>query len=174
VSNSGVHLYRNQKALPRAWFVDSLEVVTEASKILERLGNPNFDPRKLALVEQEIPRIQAPDSSYVKQSEYGLQSLKYEVFTNKDAYMVLSEVYYPAGWKAYLDGNLTQIYPTNYILRGVVIPSGKHTLEMRFMPDSYQKSLVLSLSGLLITILAVIGGFLLQYKNKLKHKENDI
>jgi len=165
-NGDGVYIYRNLKAMPRAWFVDSLSVIPEADKRLAAMSKASFNPRKVAIVESEIKSVSAPDSSYAKLIESGMQSMKYEVFTNKDAYLVLSEVYYPAGWKAMLDGKETTIYPTNHTLRGVLVPAGKHTLEMVLAPKSYALSLKLSLAGLLITVLAVLGGFLMQRRKK--------
>jgi len=80
------------------------------------------------------------------------------VATDKNAYLVLSEIYYPAGWKAFIDGKETAIYPTNHILRGVIIPPGKHTLEMKFISETYRLSLILSLTGLLATVVLLAIG----------------
>ncbi|MDY0150677.1 MAG: YfhO family protein [Candidatus Cloacimonas sp.] len=165
-SYSGANIYQNLSALPRAWFVDSLVVQPDAGKLLETMKNPAFSPRTLALVESAIPDVQKPDSSFVKQTASAMHDLKYDVYTDKNAFIVLSEVYYPAGWKAYLDGKETTIYPTNHVLRGIAVPAGKHALELRFVPDTYATSLRLSLSGLLLTLLAVVGGFILQRRKK--------
>lgn len=165
-SYSGVNVYQNLTALPRAWFVDSVEQIPQEAKLLARMQDPGFNPRSLALVESAVKGISKPDSSYVKAQQPEMHQLNYDVFTNKDAFLVLSEVYYPAGWKAFIDGKATEIYPTNHILRGIVIPAGKHSLELRFQPDSYSRSLQLSLAGLLITVFAVLGGFALQYRKR--------
>jgi len=165
-SGDGVYIYRNLKALPRAWFVDSLSVIPEADKRLDAMRNVYFNPRRVAIVESPVANTAKPDSSYARLVDSGMQTMKYEVFTNKDAYLVLSEVYYPAGWMALIDGKETAIYPTNHTLRGVVIPAGKHSLELVLAPKSYALSLKLSLAGLLITILAVIGGYLLHRRKK--------
>jgi hypothetical protein len=165
-SYTGANIYQNLTSLPRAWFVDSLAVVPQADKLLGRMKNPGFSPRSLALVEKTVANVQKPDRSYVKQTAKELHSLKYDVFTNKDAYLVLSEVYYPAGWKAFIDGKESEIYPTDYILRGIAIPAGKHSLELRFAPESYARSLKLSLAGLLLTAMAVLGGLGLHFKTR--------
>jgi uncharacterized membrane protein YfhO len=88
------------------------------------------------------------------------------VETDRQSFLTVSEVYYPAGWKAYIDGKETEIYPVNYILRGVVVPAGKHTLEMKFEPQSYKLSLVLSLIGLLVSALSLVGGLLLWFRQR--------
>lgn len=165
-NGDGVYIYRNLQALPRAWFVDSLTVIPDADKRLALLGKASFNPQTTAIVESPIEGVAAPDSSYAKLLESGMHNMKYEVFTNKDAYLVVSEVYYPAGWKALVDGKETPIYPTNHTLRGVVIPAGKHSLEMVFAPKAYALSLKLSLAGLMITVLSVLGGFLWQRKKQ--------
>jgi len=163
-SSGGTYIYQNLQALPRAWFVDSLTVVPKAEDRLAKMRNPYFDPRHLAIVESELKGVFRPDSSYARQTAKEMHKLAFDIYTNKDALLVLSEVYYPAGWNAYLDNKPVEINPVDHILRGVVIPSGKHNLEMRFEPASYARSLVLSLSGLLLTVLAVVAGWFLSRK----------
>ncbi len=159
VSNTGLHIYRNNSVLPRAWFVDSLEVITKPEERLARIQNPFFNPAKLALVESEVQGTSAPDSSSIKQTANEMHRLEYDVYANKDAFLVLSEIYYPAGWTAFIDGKATEIYPVNHVLRGVKIPAGKHKLEMKFASPTYNKSITLSLLGLLTTVAAVLGGY---------------
>ncbi len=86
--------------------------------------------------------------------------------TDKNAFLVVSEVYYPAGWKAFIDGKRTEIYPVNHILRGVIIPPGKHTLEMKFISETYKLSLTLSLVGILATVLLLVAGIGWEEKKK--------
>jgi len=164
-SYTGAYIYQNLKAMPRAWFVDSLIVIPDADKRLSVMSKPDFNPRKLAIVESKIEGVFKPDSSSIKLSAPEMHNLKYEVQTDKDAFLVLSEIYYPAGWKAYIDGKETEIYPVNHILRGVKVPAGKHNIEFSFKPESYGRSLTLSLSGLLLITLALLGGLGLSYRN---------
>lgn len=151
-------IYQNRDALPRAWFAKSTQVVPQAEDILNMLRKTDFNPRELAYLETEVPGLTAPDSSSVNQTLSEMHHLAYDVYSSGDALLVLSEVYYPAGWKAFVDGVETPLYPVNYILRGLKVPQGSHQVELRFAPESYSRSLILSLLGLGLTLLAVIGG----------------
>ena len=171
-ARENLYIYRNNNALPRAWFVQSVQKVTPADSIISFMRKESFDPRKVAFVETDIKGIQAPDSTAtVKQTISEMHKLAYDVKTDKPSFLVLSEVYYPAGWKATLDGKEIPIHPTNYILRGVEIPAGPHKLELVFAPDSYKKSITLSLIGLLVSFLALAVGAILAY---LKRKQTTV
>ncbi len=156
--SGGVAIYENTDALPRAWFVDGVQKVAPADSILTLMRSESFDPRHLAYVESELSNVQKPDSASVVQTRAEMHNLAYDVQTDKPAFLVLSEVYYPAGWKATLDGKEIPIHAANYILRGVEIPAGKHKLELVFAPDSYKTGVRLSLIGLLVSFLALAGG----------------
>lgn len=163
----GTSVYRNETALPRAWFVDAVQKVAPADSILPLLRSESFDPRRLAFVETDLKDIQKPDSARVTQTTAEMHKLAYDVYTDKPAFLVLSEVYYPAGWKATLDGKEIPIHAANYILRGLQIPAGAHKLELTFAPESYKTSVRLSFIGLLASLLALGGGIAYtRFKNR--------
>ena len=165
-SFSGANIYQNLTAYPRAWFVDSLSVIPETEARLQKMREPSFNPRSLAIVESKIDGVFKPDSCFAKETYFDLHNVKYDVATDKNAFLVVSEVYYPAGWKAFIDGKRTEIYPVNHILRGVIIPPGKHTLEMKFISETYKLSLTLSLVGILATVLLLVAGIGWEEKKK--------
>ncbi|MBW6516291.1 MAG: YfhO family protein [Candidatus Cloacimonetes bacterium] len=160
-----VTIYENADYLSRAWFVEHIEVVEESRQIFRFLNHPEFDPAKIALVEKPMFGIEAPEESSIELTDYGLHNIEFALTTDKNSLLVVSEIYYPAGWNAYLNGSKVEIIPVNHILRGVVIPPGEHLLEMRFEPASYRISLIMSLLGLITTVLLVIIG-LIQYYRK--------
>lgn len=166
--SDAVAIYENTDALPRAWFVDAVQKVAPADSILALMRSESFNPRQLAYVESDLPNVQKPDSARVEQTLAEMHNLAYDVQTDKPAFLVLSEVYYPAGWKATLDGKEIPIHAANYILRGVEIPAGKHKLELVFAPDSYKTGVRLSLIGLLLSFLALVGGLV---HSRLKRRE---
>ena len=87
--------------------------------------------------------------------------------------MFLSEVYYPAGWKAYIDGNETEIYKTDYLFRSILVPKGKHKIEFKFYPETYYFGKKISI-GSNIVLIAIFGvglaGFFINRKKQPKEE----
>jgi hypothetical protein len=132
-------IYRNLGMLPRAFFVGDVEVIPEKKDRLARLNDPRFDPGKTAILEFD-PTIQitAPDSSAsAKVVLFEPDRIVVEAQNQHSGLMVLSEIYYPKGWRATVDGNETKIFKTSHILRSVWVPGGKHKIEFSFHPATY-------------------------------------
>ncbi|HPT71909.1 MAG TPA: YfhO family protein [Candidatus Cloacimonadota bacterium] len=163
-----LYTFENMTALPRAWFVKNLIVEKDPKKIWSILNSPTFNPATTAIVEESVKGTEDTDKTIVNLKKFDLQDMSYDLYTDKPSFLTVSEIYYPAGWNAYIDGKKTPIYATDYILRGVVVPAGNHILEMKFEPESYKISLKLSLIGILISLLAVIAGFILVFRKKLQ------
>jgi hypothetical protein len=123
------------------------------------MNMPYFDPRRVALLEKQ-PGVtpQKPESSYAKINKFTSGEISIDAFTSKPSLLILSEIYYPAGWKAYIDGNETEIYKTNYILRSVIVPEGKHKIEYRFESQSYDLGYTITKAGWGICgVILIIG-----------------
>ncbi len=70
----------------------------------------------------------------------------------------MSEIYYPAGWSATIDGSAAPILQANHCLRGLVVPAGAHTIEMRFASRGYKTGRMLNrIGGLLLLALGGVG-----------------
>jgi uncharacterized membrane protein YfhO len=67
---------------------------------------------------------------------------------------VLSEVYFPAGWKAFIDGTETEIFKTNHVLRSVLVPAGSAKIEFKLEPRRYYSSL--RISGISMAIVYLL------------------
>lgn len=130
-------VYENTLALPRAFFVKSYETVKEEGETFRKMSV--FDPNQLAFVEGN-PNFQiAPNfNGQVKSIKTSLHSLEVETESNSDGLLVLSEIGFEPGWKAYIDGNETEIFPTNYVLQSVKVPAGSHKVELKMELDSFQ------------------------------------
>ncbi len=162
--------YRNKRVLPRAFFVQTYRVIPDGVERLKFLNSPDFRPDSVAVLEKEPPEeIAAPDSARATVTEYQPEVVKLQVYTDKPALLVLSEVFYPKGWKAVLDDRQElEIYKTNHLLRSVVVPVGEHQLTFIFHPRTYYTGIKLSLAGMLIIYLGLLGALWREYGEKLR------
>jgi len=132
-------VYKNPDALPRVFFVEQVMDVPDAAQRFAILQSPGFDPAKLALVETALPAdVGKPDSCNAFITSHRTDRMTVDVYTDKPALLVISEIYYPHGWVAQIDGQEVPIYKTDHILRSVVVPAGSHTLEFRFEPAEFK------------------------------------
>ena len=100
-------------------------------------------------------------AEFIKLTYYSPNELTYEYTALTEKLAVFSEVYYPKGWTAYIDGQPAEIINADFILRALKVPAGKHKVEFKYKPESFTKGAMYSRisSGLLILLLlAGIGG----------------
>ena len=139
---TGMQVLEREHALPRAYFVGNTEVITSAEETWARLQSDDFDLSTTAILPEAITIDTSPiDSASVATAtleKHTPHEISWSVNTDADRLLVVSEVYYPAGWKAYLDDTEVPIHRVNYLIRGVQIPAGQHQLVMKFDPASYK------------------------------------
>ncbi len=165
-------VYHNTANLPRAYFVNRFEVAG-GKEILDRIAAMSFDPRDVAYMMEDPGRAVEPPQTGARAEvvRYGLQDLELKVTASGNNLLVLSETHYPAGWKAFIDGNPTDIYRVNYLFRGVVVPPGVHTLTMRFEPRGFYLGKNLSLA-VNILVLGALGYFGVRHLRKSRQVES--
>ncbi len=150
----------NDDILPRAFFVDDYKVGS-GLQILNDLRSGAFDPAKTAyFMENPDLTVDKPDTSvYVRFQDYRLQSMKMQVKASGNNLLLLSEVYYPAGWDATIDGKPAKIYRADYFLRALMIPRGVHEVELNFHPAAFYvgKNFSLASNGVVILLILVAG-----------------
>jgi hypothetical protein len=167
-------VFPNPEALPRAFFVDSVEVA-EPIKILENLKEGNFNPRNKVYVENQLSvavdtlvedtlSIAAFVNILEKKNEY----IKLEANATGNNFLFISEIYYKPGWKAFIDGKETEIIKSNYAFRGVVVPKGKHTVEFKYHSDNFELGKTLSLSANILTLLLGFIAIFFYWKKRTK------
>jgi hypothetical protein len=158
---SGLFLYEIPSALPRAFFTRETILPADAVQALEMLRSPDFDPLTRALVDEAVASRGSGDpNARVEVLTYQARRIVLRSSTSAPSFLVLSEVYYPAGWTASIDGNPTRIFRTNQLLRGVMVPAGEHRVEFRFDPSSDSRGLRLSRLGWGLAASMVFVGFL--------------
>lgn len=164
-------VYQNKFAMPRAFFTNEYKVET-GMNILQNIREAKFNPYQTAYLENDInKKIDKPDSTvYARISRFDIHHIEYDVNASGNNLLVLDEIYYPGGWKAYVDGQETEFYKTNYILRSIVVPAGKHKVEFVFHPDTYYIGKSMSIGANLILIFILFAGGLGVYKQSKNKK----
>ena len=138
VVSSQPSVYENTAVLPRAYFVNELKVVGGEEDFYNLLKSGAFDPSEQAVLEEEPEFDIAPSpENSVQVTSYDIHEIKLEAQVVQPALMVLSEIYYPAGWRAFVNGNETKIYKTNAILRSIFLEPGNHNIEFVFKSRSF-------------------------------------
>ncbi len=145
-------VYRNPGALPRFFLVDRVEAYPTAEEGVARFLSPDFEPRRVALVEAaDAGGLSAPPPvddhplrDSVKVVAYGAHEIELEVEAAGDRLLVSSEVDYP-GWEVEVDGVLTEKVLVNTAFRGVRVPAGRHRVRFHFVPRSFYLGLGLTL-----------------------------
>jgi len=174
-----IKLYRNRKALPRAWLVKDFRVL-DSKDILSTVITKEFHPDKEVLLEEEplwinpksLPGQQSGKVSMPwnkpsaedrrnPKSFSGLQNkveilsetnsrLQLLVKASEKTFLVLSDTYFP-GWKVYVDGNKRKIFRANYAFRALPLEVGKHNVEFVYDPLSFKLGALISAFGLVLT-----------------------
>ncbi len=144
-------VYQNLYVLPRAFFVGASEVIRDDEAMFKKVGTlPGYTPHKVAYLSEPLKTTlpvlsdSALAGTKAELKKFGINGFTYELSTPADAILKLSEVYYPSGWSATLDGKPIDILRSDYLLRAVVIPAGTHTLEMRYEPESYSAGFIVT------------------------------
>ncbi|MBN2173366.1 MAG: YfhO family protein [Bacteroidales bacterium] len=151
----------NAQACGSAWFVEEFKMVKNADEELDALSG--FDPEMTAVIDERFSKYIADfkpvydSSARIKLVEYLPNHLKYQVNISKDQFAVFSEIYYDKGWNAYVDGEPTPHIRVDFVLRGMIIPAGKHLVEFKFEPKAYYIGEKISFASSLLLILVVIG-----------------
>ncbi|MBN1967098.1 MAG: YfhO family protein, partial [Anaerolineae bacterium] len=166
------YVYRNPRAMPRAWLVYNAQVVNGAIAALSAARAPDFDPAAQAILEREwvtdtagaqhgkLGEFAAPlpdsQSGQVEITDRGPNHLTIAVRTPAEAYLVVSEMWMP-GWVARVDGEKEAVVRANFTFRAVRVPAGDHEIKMVYRPWSWQVGLTVTL--ITLAALAVWGGW---------------
>jgi uncharacterized membrane protein YfhO len=117
--------------------------------------------------ESEFGKVLSGSGSVILTSQ-SPNELKYSIDATKAGLVVFSEIYYPKGWKAMVNGQETEIIRTNYLLRGISVPQGKSEIEMKFEPESYYKTKTATVIFQYLILLTLIAGLFISIKPFLK------
>jgi hypothetical protein len=162
----------NQHASGNAWFVEKPVIVDNANKEISSINL--FNPAKEAIIDKSFKDLITKPSYPVMENEkialisYQPDELIYKYSAVAEKLAVFSEIYYPAGWKCYVDGKESKYFRTDWILRGVVAPAGDHEIKFIFRPASYYTGNKVSLASSVLLILLFAGYFFAKINRKVK------
>ena len=161
----------NNSAMGNAWFVDSIKVVKSANEEIEFIDD--IDVSKIALVHKEFESsinkgLINNSSAQITLKKYAPNKLIYQTKAVTEKLAVFSEVYYPRGWKATIDGQDAEILRVNHVLRAMVVPAGEHEIVFSFEPSTYESGNKVSLASSLLLLLSILGLVFFEIKGKIK------
>ncbi len=155
-------LVRNYNALGNAWLVDDIRWVDGARQEMDALDAATLDfgrtavaDRSFAAMLPEAPSLAPGDTVYL--TSYSPNRLTYHVSTAHGGVAVFSEVWFPWGWKADIDGKEAPIVRADYILRALAVPAGSHTVTMTFDPASLHVTSGIAYGCVTLIYLIVAG-----------------
>lgn len=150
----------NPAAAGNAWFVKELAQVSSPTEELKRTGE--IDTRNAAVIDNSKFKIQdlkfAFDSAAsILLKDFTPRHIKYESQSSLDGLAVFSEIYYPKGWQAFIDGKEAEILRADYVLRALAVPAGKHEIEFKFEPQPYFVGNKVTLASSWVVLLISLG-----------------
>ena len=158
----------NRYASGNAWFVNRVNLVENADAELEAVKSIN--PGEVAVVDrrfaEQVPvtDMQATPGDTIWLSSYEPNLLTYKTELSSERVAIFSEIYYKYGWKASIDGNPAEHFKANYVLRGMTIPAGSHTVTFSFKPESYKTGNKVSLAGSVMLLALLLMSALASLK----------
>ncbi|MBN1893838.1 YfhO family protein, partial [bacterium] len=150
-TRGGNFVFELKNPLDRIFFPREVRLAEGRDAILSFMKSPGFDPAVTAVLEKAPPfAIQASDENQASLVSRGIHHMEIEAQIRTPCLMTVSEIYYPAGWKATVDGKKTEIFKTDYVLRSVFLEPGSHRIRFDFKPESFKSGLAVSLASFVI------------------------
>ena len=157
----------NGEALGNGWFVNEIKWVDNANEEMAALDR--FDPAQTAVVDRRFAPVWEGKSAttdttaVVKLTSYHPEELRYAVSSQQGGMAVFSEIFYPYGWVATIDGKETPIVRADYVLRALYIPAGEHEVVMTFRPASIRVTEAVAWCGMAlfaaVVLIAAFGAY---------------
>jgi hypothetical protein len=167
----GSDVYEFRDALPRAWFVPAWRTVPDQTAVLRAMGARDFNPAADALFSQGrtpgLPSsgLDVSRSVTVERSDERGVEIKVGDGTGPGL-LIVSEIYYPPGWRATIDGKTVPILQANHVLRAVEIPAGPHSIEMRAESRMFRMGRLLNRVGGISLVLLAAFGFVMERRRQ--------
>jgi hypothetical protein len=163
-------VFPNPDAYGPCWLVKNIKIVKDDVEALQSLAATNL--RDTAIVQQSfaaLVKAPQPDStSSIRLTKFDNDAIEYSANCQGPQFAVFSEVYYPYGWNAYIDGQKTEYTRADYILRGLSLPQGTHSIRFVFEPSSYKNGIAISYISSYLVAIFILGGLFMTWYTKRK------
>ena len=161
-------LYINPDALGNAWSVDSLLILDNPDELLNKLKDTDISKIALGLknsISKDLPQtFESKDLIKIEKVKNSSSHLTYNYNALSEQLIVFSEIYYPSGWEVFIDGEKSNFFDINYLLRGMLIPEGKHEIEFFFSPEIVKTGINIRIITIIITFSLI--AYMLYRENK--------
>ena len=152
-----VHIYKVKDPLPRYYLQNNIWLASKSEDARRRVQDPAFNPLRETVVEN-VPTGWTPDpgaTGSVRVIRYENNRVELEVQSPGRAILASSEILYP-GWTAVIDGKPAELLPVNLAFRGIPVGPGESHIVMKYFPQGWTSSLVVTVAALMITALLVV------------------
>ncbi|KAA3624033.1 MAG: hypothetical protein DWP94_04540, partial [Flavobacterium sp.] len=173
--NGGPVAQRNPFANGNAWFVENLLLAENANEELLLLDS--LDTKRTVVVHKEfqdklpLENIVRDSTATIELTQYKPDHLVYESSSTSPQLAVFSEVYYPKGWNAYIDGQPAEYIRANYVLRAMPVPVGNHKIEFKFQPTVIKTGGTIALLSFVILLVVLFAGLWYRRRQDIKLAE---
>jgi hypothetical protein len=149
----------NPNAFGNCWLVKGIKFVSTPNEEMLALDSTNLKDTAVVNISfkstiKQLPQLDS--TAFIKLDKRENDDIVYNFSSSTPQFAVLSEVYYSAGWNAYIDGQKTDYAKVNYVLRGLYIPAGKHTIEFKFEPRSFILGRMITIWSTAVIYLSLI------------------
>lgn len=150
----------NPAAFGNAWFVDSLIPTSSADELMVRMKSVNLRNTAVGVASDGIQEatFDVDSTATIELTAYKPNELVYKSANEQAGYAVFSELWYPKGWIATINGQEVAIQKVNHALRGILVPAGENTIAFRFEPEVVKKGSTISLIASLLVFLVLVYG----------------
>jgi len=162
----------NPYAYGPCWLVKNVKIVEGPVEEIQAIGNANL--RDTAIVQKTfssaVTQPQWDSAATMKLTKFDNDTMDYSFRSIKPQFAVFSEVYYPYGWNVYIDGKKTDYCKADYVLRGMSLPAGQHTVRFIFEPSSYKTGVKISYIASFLILILFFGGLFMEWRGSQKLK----
>ena len=160
----------NPEANGNAWLVSDIKFVNTPNEEIDEIGNINSKKTAVISVDDkkyfEGKTLAADSTAFIDLTKYQANELEFKTQSKTPQLAVFSEIYYPKGWKMFVDEKEVTYIKADYLLRAVYVPAGNHNIRMIFEPKVIAKGKVISLIAFgLFLLLSLVGIFILNRKS---------